>query len=221
MPVAKVKLDFISNLNVSEKIQYGRDRNDDMQASGNFTTPDVAYATITTNNDNLETTHLAAAGGGPAQTAAMYAAEKVWDTAFRKQCAYVDRIADGDEVIIKSGGFDVTKTVKGKAQVPAKVEGVQLSHGEQAGTIGITSSPVEGAKFFVALATADKEFPVISGKSFVTVDGNTAPVIIHAGTSRNKTIDGLTSGTRVYVKMYAVNAAGKGADSDVISIIVP
>ncbi|MBI4929846.1 MAG: hypothetical protein HY841_03725 [Bacteroidetes bacterium] len=233
MAKARVSLEFIK-LSVAPKIQYVRDRVGDMTGNPNFTTPDVPLATITTAVDDLETKFNAAQGGGPAQTAAQNASEEALDDLMREEAGYVTRIADGDVVKITSAGFTATQTEPTPAAIPAKVENLTLKHGDQSGTILTNCDVVEGAKGYTTIITDNASAPLtVQNGSVVLQMGATSPIpvpvpvgqnlflLFNAATSRKASFSGLTSGTRYYCWKYAFNSKGKGADSDVVSIIAP
>ena len=220
MGKAKCKLDFIL-LPIPEKIEFARDRVIDMTGNSNFTTPDPGLPLISTAADNLETTYNEAQGGGPAETTAQDAAEIVLDDLMRKEAGYVDRIADGNVVIITSAGFTPTETVHTPLAPPLKPENMKLKHGDQPGTIMISCDKVEGAYGFVTIITTDQNAVIAVAGQDVNVSGLTGTLILNASSSRKTTHGGLVSATRYYVRRYAFNAAGRSPDTDVISIVAP
>jgi len=220
MAKAKVKLDFIL-LAVPLKIQYGRDRVDDMTGNANFPTPDVPLVDITAACLDLETKYNLAQGGGPADTAAQDAAELVWDDLMRKEAGYVDRIADGDVVIITSAGFSPTETILTPSLPPAKPENLKLTHGDQPGKILTSCDRIENAKGFVTIITSDPNATVTLVGEDAHIRVTTGEVIIHSSTSRKSAHGMLSSATRYNVRKYAFNTAGRSSDSEVSSIVAP
>jgi hypothetical protein len=220
MAKAKVKIDVYTSLNIPGKIQYARDRVDDMTGNANFTTPSPALLLVTNAAQDLEDKYQAAQGGGQAQTAAMYASEAALDDLMRREAAYVDTVAQGNVVVITSGGWTPTKTEKVPLQAPDKVEGLTLKQSPQSGTFTSSSNPVENAKGFVTIISQMENPPItIDGEEFI-VGNSVTPIIIHTGGGRKATHTGLTPGTKYYVRKFAFNTAGRGPDSDVISIMV-
>jgi len=220
MAKAKVKINFIK-IPVPEKIQYARDRVDDMTGNANFATPDPALASITAAALDLENKHLAAQGGGPADTIAQNAAEAVLDDLMRDEADYVDDIADGDTVIISSAGFTPTQTENTPVQKPGKPENLKLKHLEQPGSIGTVCDKVENAKAYATVISIAADGMVSVSGEDVVIRGEAVMVIVNVSTNRKTTHSGLTSGTKYYVRKYAINAAGRGPDSDVIPIVAP
>jgi len=233
MAKAKVKRDFI-NLPVAEKIQFSRDRVVDMTGNANFTTPSPTLASVTTRTNDLETKHLAALGGGPAQTAARDASELLWDDTMNKLAVYVEGIADGDVTKITSAGFQATSTEKSPAQPPVKPENIKLKHSDNSGEILFSCDAVPNAESYVAILSTDSAaLTIATAGTQLMIELNGAPallaapppvsgmlLIIDVSSQRKKVITGLTSGTRIYGKIYCTNTAGRGPDSDAISIMV-
>lgn len=225
MAKAKVKINFIK-LAVPQKIQYAKDRVIDITGNGNFTIPEPPLADITSAANDLETKYNLAQGGGPAQTTAQNESEKVLDERMRKLAAYVSRIADGNVVIITSAGFTPTQTEPSPLGLPGKAENLVLKHGEQSGTILTECDKVNGAKGYVTIITVSAAPPLAIVNGAVVIQSTAVVpaglfILVHTSTNRKAIYSGLVSGTRYYIRKYAFNAAGKGADSDVINIVAP
>jgi antitoxin (DNA-binding transcriptional repressor) of toxin-antitoxin stability system len=220
MAKKKVLLDFI-NKPVPFKIQYTRDRVIDMTGNANFTDPEVALADWGDSATDLETKYNAAQGGGPAETALQDAAEIVMDDLSRKQAAYVDKIADGSEVIITSAGFSASDIEPTDVPAPEKPENFKLKHGEEDGRVETTISPVQGAKGFVTVAKSSSAVRVTITGDQIRIEAGDDHVIIHAGTHRNAALENLESGNRYDIFKYAFNASGKGIAGDTKDIVAP
>ena len=220
MAKSKVLLDFITEP-IPFKIQYTRDRVIDMTGNSNFTDPDVDLSEWGDSATTLETKYNAAQGGGPTQTAEQDAAELAMDDLSRKQAAYVDRIADGSEVIITSAGFTATDIEPSPVPAPEKPENHRLTHGDQQGTIISDINTLQGSRGYVTVVKDDSaiEIVITGDQMAITIGGN--QVVIHAGTKRKATITNLSRGTIYYVSKYAFNAAGRGPDSDTEDIVAP
>ncbi len=240
MAKAKVKRDFIQ-LPVAEKIEFSRDRVVDMTGNVNFATPSPTLATVTTVTNDLETKHLAALGGGPMQTAARDAALLVWNDTIDKLAVYVEGIADGNVTILTSSGFEPTKTESTPKQAPVKPGNLILEHSATSGVVFFSCDPVPDAESYVALLSTDAaaldistngtqlmiELPVpnavpapLAAPPPVPTPVSNVLLVIDASKERKKTIIKLESGKRIHAKMYCFNAAGRGHDSNVISIMV-
>ena len=154
-----------------------------------------------------------------------------------RSCAdYVDSIALGNTVIISSAGFTPTDIEGSPHGAPDKPGGQRFISTQEEGAVIFTCDSVPNAEGYVAVLSTNPDFPVTATGTtlFISTEGATpAPLVappptppasalvaIDASKERKKTIRGLTSGKRIYAKMYCFNAAGRGLDSDVISIMV-
>ena len=151
-----------------------------------------------------------------------------------KSAAYVEGIADGDVTKITSAGFEPTKTELSPKQAPAKPENPDMKHSDNGGEIFFSCDPVPDAESYVALLSTDiTALDISTAGTQLMIQLNPAspaPVppserrntllIIDMSSQRKKIITGLTSGTRIHGKIYCTNSAGRGPDSDSISIMV-
>ncbi|HLG35986.1 MAG TPA: hypothetical protein VI757_13985 [Bacteroidia bacterium] len=220
MAKAKVKIDVYMSKNIPGKIEYARDRVIDMTGNPNFTTPNPALLIISNAADDLETKYNAAQGGGPSDTEAQDAAELVLDDLMHKEAAYVDTVADGNTVVITSGGWTPTKTEKVPLLPPLKATGTSLTQTPQSGTIISNCNPVANAKGFVTILSLTENPAITIDGNQIVVAPSAQPVIIHVGSKRKATHTNLTPATKYYMRKYAFNTAGRAPDSDVISIMV-
>ncbi len=115
-----------------------------MKANSKFSTPDVSLVDLDAKTDLLETHSLASQSGGKEATALMHQAEDDWDNMMRKMAGYVDRIADGDSVVILSSGFNLVKKA-----APAIRPEFSVELGEKSGTVTLRRQAVEGAKSYI------------------------------------------------------------------------
>lgn len=74
-----------------------------------FPSPDVPLSEVKIALDLFEAAIIAAADGGSAAKSAMHDAEKKVTLMFKNLAHYIDRIANGDETIILSSGFNISK----------------------------------------------------------------------------------------------------------------
>jgi len=223
MATSKVKKEIFLRLPVTAKITYSRDRVLNMTGNPNFLTPVPTLAIITSVTNALETAELAAEGGGPAQTIARDAALATWESNMRSLANYVDSVALGDTVKITSAGFTPTDVAGTPHGVPAKPEGQKFIHTDESGAVIFTCDSVTHAEGYVAVLSTDAAIPATTLGTQLIIGGSaSAPtfIVIDASKERKKTIRGLESGKRIYAKMYCFNSAGRGLDSDVISVMV-
>ena len=120
---------------------------------------------------------------------------------------YVDMTAAGDESKILSAGLDVRST-KTPQSVPNQVANLSVTAGDNDGSLDAHWDPLGNAKSYEVQTSADP----FTSTSFVTRD---------TVTKSSTTIDGLTSGSRMWVRVRAINSAGKGAWSDPAVKVVP
>ncbi len=139
----KVLLNFI-RLTVSQKIGFYRNIIKRMTGNTSFPTPDVALATATTSIDDLQAAYLAAKDGSRIQIAIRNDKENLVDQLFRKLANYVDRMADGNDTIIISSGFEVSS-------LPGSTSKSELSakNGSLSGTVKLVAKSIDGAKSYI------------------------------------------------------------------------
>src|SRR5882724_4265276 len=101
----------LSGMPIAQKITKGRFIVSSMTGNANFATPNPTLASVTININALETAKIAADGGGPDDTANMYAKEAVLDLSLKLLGAYVEGAANVNplnaDAIILSAGMEV------------------------------------------------------------------------------------------------------------------
>ncbi len=102
-----VLYDFIK-LNTAIKIIFYRSIIDSFTNSTVYTIPDVPLADSIAAVDALEAAYLGSRNGDRVATSTIHECEHVADDIFRLHAAYVDRIANGNETLILSSGFNKT-----------------------------------------------------------------------------------------------------------------
>ncbi len=139
----KLIFDFV-RYPVQEKIPFFRKVIKNMTHSTLFPTPDVPLTTASEAVDKFETDYLAALDGGKIATAVMHESEEVATEIFRKLAYYVERTANGDETVILSSGFNLSKE-----PTPAKREELSVTQNHIPGTVFLKRKAVEGAKSYL------------------------------------------------------------------------
>lgn len=140
----KVVLDFPEK-SVAEKIVFFHKVIAGIKANpAVFVTPDLSLDKATTSVDTLEAHYIASLDGGRAATAALHASEAIADDDFRILAAYVSRVANGDEGIILSSGFNISKQ-------PSTVQKAELTatSGTKSGSVKLTSKAVAKAGSYI------------------------------------------------------------------------
>ena len=206
MPMKKVKtvLDFL-RFPVSDKIEFYRNAISKITGNTYFTTPDIPMATATTQVNTLETDFVAAKTGAHQAVAKMHQSEKIADATFRKLALYVDRIADGNDAIILSSGFHISKQPDTK-----RTKSFEVNAGQNSGEIDLAHQSVAGAKAYIwqysigNLPTDDKQW-----------------LMGDATTKAKITLTGFESGTKIWFRVLAVTANGTQPCSDPVLKVVP
>lgn len=220
---AKVSFDFIE-LTPTDKGVFGDNVIAEMtDHSGVFVTPDISIATLTTLNDDLKLKTQQALSGDSEKILERDAAEVVWETNFRKEAQYVQRIASGDKLIIAQSGYHSTQTEVHPADKPGQAD-LSAWGNKVKGSIHAeikAMAKVRGIVFIASTQPINNTNMSIKNKQ-LKMSGTTA-VEMEAilGTKRKVDFEGLVSGTTYYIAAIAFNAAGPGDISNVIDVIAP
>lgn len=181
-----------------------------MTGNANFTTPDPTLAALTTATDTLETKYndaQAARTTAKELTDLQDAAEKAADTLMTNEASYVQNKSGGDAAKIQSAGMEVRDPAAPIGDLPAPGN-ISATEGDHDGEIDAHWDRVKGAKSYVTQRSttptdaASWGNPVISTKSKVTLTG-------------------LVTGTKYYLRVAAIGAAGQGAWSELASQVAP
>jgi len=187
----KIKVVFsFTHLAVSLLVEFARNMVVKMTGNPNFTEPDVPLDTITTAATTLETKFNAAQGGGKQQTADMHQARIALEDLLHKEASYVDRIANGNEPIILSSGYNTSKQ-----PLPAKRPSFTVTNGNHEGEILLKHKAEKNAKSWAWQYCTD---PI------------TATGWIQAGISTQATftVTGLMPGTKYWFRAAHVKPSG-------------
>jgi hypothetical protein len=143
MKRVKVVLDF-QKFPIAEKIEFGKNVITKLTGNTQFPNPDVPPAQQTSAVSLLETDYTAALGGGRALIAKMHQSEKAFDDVFRKMAMFVERVSNGNEALILSSGFHVSKQPTPKNIIDFKVDA-----GKEHGEILLNRKAILGAKAYL------------------------------------------------------------------------
>jgi hypothetical protein len=198
-----VIFDFIK-LPVSGKVGKGRNVIVGMTDNVHFPTPDVPLNTLKDATDLLENRYVAAQNGGKGNTALMHQAEEAWDDLMRKEAMYVERISDGDDAVILSAGFNISKQ-----PVPAQRPEFSAVPGEKSGTIILRRKAVKGAYAYSWQYSANALPETEDGWTYAKITGRASVELT-----------GLTSVTKYWFRVAAVMADGASAYNDPIMQVV-
>ena len=204
----KVKLG-LDRLNPQEKVALARQIVTAMTGNANFTTPNPTLASVTT-LANTAATKIAAHDSAKAAAETALADRDVAVTALAGGVtllgAYVENITAGDRVKIESAGMAV-RSAGAPVGPLGQVLDLAVSEGDFDGTLDAMWKPVRGAKSYEVQVSTNSE------------TGWAAKMTASRSSAR---IEGLTSGTKLWVRVRAVGADNKpGPWSDPATKVVP
>jgi len=205
----KIKLN-LSKLSVPEKLAKAEQIVLKMTGNASFPTPSPSLVSITTAANELKTAFAEAQAARQTQkekTAAQNDKEELLDQLLTQEAAFVESVAGNDEQIILSAGMDVRAAAVASTTPPEQPQALAPFAGDRDGEIDLTWDRVAGAKSYIIEKTADPQ----------------AGPWQHAGVATKAmfTADGLTSGSRFWFRVAAVNNNGQSGWSDVAVKIVP
>jgi len=207
MAKAKFSLSKQSNL---QQIQSVTDLKTGMTGNANFTTPVpslAAGALIIANAQAAVTASDAAQQAAILATANKVAAMLALADLGTQWVSYMEFTAAGDAVKLMSGGLALRAPYTPVA-VPGPLDNLSIAAGDHAGGLDLQWDPDDTANHYEAQLCAVMDF--------------STGIIPLPGVTKSKTSAfGLTSGTRMFARVRAVNAAGAGAWSGVASKIAP
>jgi len=207
MPKVKFSLDGLSDAQVIQRCTSAKTA---LTGNAAFTTPIPSLTTfgglITTAQTKLTTSDNAAIASKQA-TADKDDAIAALKQAASQLATYVELTAAGDENKIMSAGMDV-RASRVPASAPGTVMNLSITAGDNAGELDLQWDPLSTANRYEAQLCAASDFAT--------------GVINLPSTSKSTSVaNGLTTGTRMWARIRALNAAGPGAWSDVATKIVP
>jgi len=207
--MAKVKF-TLSGVPDGDAIQTCSDLKTALTGNATFPTPpvtSVAFGTLITTAQAKLTASDNAAAASKQATADKDAAIAAMAAAANQLVAYVDLTANGDESKILSAGLSV-RAARTPQALPAQVQNLSLTAGDNAGSLDAHWDPPGNARSYEVQTSPDP----FTEATWVTRD---------AVTNSKTTLTGFTSGAKIWVRVRAINSAGKGAWSDVAVKVVP
>jgi hypothetical protein len=180
-----------------------------MTGNANFTTPNPSLTALGTAGTTLRT-KIAAIATAQANLATAVADADAAATAamnlLNQEAAYVETTTGGDPVKIQSSGFDVASA--GGPVHMTQVTNLSAAVGDSPGEIDLNWNPVSGAKSYEIQTSTDPNTPA----SWAFKDNST---------KSKTTLSGLTSASRIWVRVRAIGANEKGGWSDPAESVVP
>ena len=208
--MAKIRLN-LAGLSIPEKLAKARQNVTALTGNTNFPTPSPALANITTAANELE------AAGAEVQAARQTAKEKTsilnqkedaLDQLLTQLAAYVESVAGSNEQLILSAGMDMRASAVVSTTAPAQPQGLTATAGDRDGEIDLSWDTVSNAKSYIIEQSPDPVTPTSWAHASVS-------------TRSSQTMSGLTSGTRYWFRVAAVNINGQSGWSDPAMKIAP
>jgi len=201
----------LSRMSIDEKFAFVKKIILMMTGNANFTTPNPPLVDVQaqlTATQNAKTKADAAKATSKEMTSIVHQEEDKLDDIILKSASYVEVTADGDAAKIESAGYTpATKSTPiGELTAP---QGVAVTSGDDAGELDSHWDKVRGAKSYIIQLNSVDPLKEADWKEF------TLP------TKSSVTLKGLVSGTRYWVRVAAVGAAGKSGWSDPATKIAP
>ena len=191
----------LKDQSVANQIVKGRRVLSMMKDNDRFPHPSPSLAEFTALSDQLEEAE-AAMDRSRLKTEKRNAALKLFTGAFKNLQAYVEAVANGNQSIVLSSGFELRNHNTRSLILPAPV-GVKAYRNGFSGQVGLKWSPVKGKKVY-SIEMADS-----------LVSGNWVPA--GYSTKAKVTVTGLTPGQLYYFRVRVINPAGLSDWSEVAS----
>lgn len=191
-------------LPVADRISFYRNVISKMASNAYFPTPDVPLSDAITAVDALETASIATKDGSRTAISVRDDAEEKVDKVFYKLADYVNRIADGEETIILSSGFEPSAQPAARLKAPLTV-----SAGSHSGSVKLVAKAVEKAASYSWQMAKD---------TLPTAEDSW--IIIGQSTSASFEKDGLTPGGKYFFRVAAITPTGITDYTDPVAKIV-
>jgi len=208
--MAKTRLN-LGSLTIAEKIAKAQQIVAALTGNASFPTPSPALANITSAANELKSASddvLVVRQSGKEKTAVQNQKEDALNQLLTQCAAYVESVAGNNEQLILSAGLDMRAAAVSNTDPPNQPQALTATAGDHDGEIDLSWDTVGGAKSCVVEKSGDPVTPTTWS---------------HAGVSTrsNYTADGLTSGTRYWFRVAAVNSNGQSGWSDPAMKIAP
>jgi len=187
-----------------------------------FDKPDIPIADLTTVNDDLKTKTQQALSGDKVKIEAREEAEKVWEDKFRKEAAYVQRIANGSKLIIAESGYHATDTEVHPVAAPGQAQLDAWANKGKGSGIHAEIKPLADCRGFVFVLASKPitDFAVVKGDMVKLKDASYIADVKFT-TKRKVDFEDLNSGQTYYVTAFGFNATGVGEFANVVEVIAP
>ena len=206
----KIKLN-LSSLSIPQKIAKAQQIIAALTGNTSFPTPSPALVVVTGTTNELNTAYgeaQAARQTAKEKTSAQNQKEDALDRVLTQLAAYVESVAGSNEQLILSAGMDTRAPAVVASEPPTPPQALTPTAGDHDGQIDLSWDPVSGGKSYVIDQSGDPVTPTSWS---------------HGGVSTKSTFTatGLTSGTRYWFRVAAVNNIGQSGWSDPATKIAP
>jgi hypothetical protein len=205
----KIKLGLASK-SVDEKVAQGNAIKTAMTGNANFNTPLPDMATFGTKITELQAAKIArdnAIEAAKAATETLHLKEKAYDTTITQLAAYAENVTAGDPVKLESGGFELRANATAVTEL-GQVHDLRVITNGVPGRFDLRWDALHGAKMYEVQITATP-----ADDASWDTEKISAPTKLR--------IEGLTSGTRQYVRVRGVAKQFAGQWSSTVDKIVP
>ncbi|NNC95139.1 MAG: fibronectin type III domain-containing protein [Chitinophagales bacterium] len=198
--MAKVKLGF-KNMSIANKIHVAESIVKKMTDNPNFSEPLPSLENVKRNINNFRNAVEDAMDGSRSKKAEQREMEKVLDACVTRLAEYVQVASRGNEKIILSSGMGVRKAPSriGKLEAPNKIV---ATYGKSEGEIEVKWKRVYGSKAYIIEITNHP-------------DKDESWRVCGQSTKSKYVISNLKSGSKYYIRVSALGAAGKSAYSEI------
>ena len=179
------------------------------QVNPNFPTPNPSLPDLAAGADALEVAYnedQAARLVSKTKTAVQDERDAAVDALVNQLASYVDSVNNGDAEIIASAEFAVRSTPAPLGELPVPAD-VQVAPSEHSGSADISWSSLRGAKAYVIERAPDA--PSLNW------------AVIGTSTRAKTSLNSMTSGTKYWLRVAAISAAGQSAWSDPVPLFAP
>lgn len=208
--MSKIKLN-LSSLTIPEKIAKAELIAAALTGNASFPTPTPALATFGLAKDELANAYSEAQRArqeAKAKTTIQNNKEDALDQLFSQLAAYVESIAGSNEELIFSAGMDPRAAAVAATGAPQQPQALTPTAADHDGEIDLSWDRVQGARSYVIQQSGDPVTPTSWSYRGVS-------------TKSSFTAAGLTSGTRFWFRVAAINSNGQGGWSDPATKIAP
>ena len=183
--------------------------------SGTFSSPAISPADLNTAANRLEMAY-ANRMNGAAGKAEFDNADEALDEMLHTEAAYVNSVANGDNVIIELSGFTATTNQRKAAVVPAVPNAPTVTG--NAGALHLQIPAVPGAYSYCWVIFTGDSVAATVADTHIGLSG--AGIVIPDGLTREVLRNVIAPGTKITVQVLAQNTAGKSGFSAAVSFTV-